>query len=312
MVPTEEKVDALLEACSGDNVFFPPMPPRRVIPTLRSLAANAIMAGCRAEYFPVVLAAVSAVLAPGYNLHGTLATTHPCGPSLIINGPIRHRISINCGSNCFGQGNRTNASIGRAVQLILLNVGGGKPGEMDRSTQGSPAKYSFCFGENEEESPWLPYHVRYGFGPDDSVVTVTAAESPHNINDHASTSGEGILMTIAGTISETGGNVITGKGHYSVALGPEHAETIYRDGFTIKQVQQALYEGSAIHIDRVSREQRNNYETERGQHPVNGWYYLTSSPDDIHIFVAGGPGKHSAYISTFGSTEITSIKVRSA
>ena len=150
MVPSEEKVAAMMEASRGDNEPFPQMPPRRVLPTLQSIAANAVMAGCRPELFSAVVAAVRAVLVPEYNLHGTLATTHPCGPGLIVSGPIRHEIGINCGGNCFGQGNRTNAAIGRALQLTLLNVGGGKPGEMDRSTQGSPAKYSFCFGENEE------------------------------------------------------------------------------------------------------------------------------------------------------------------
>jgi len=180
---------------------------------------------------------------------------------------------------------------------------------MDRSTQGSPAKYSFCFGENEEESPWEPYHVRRGFSAEDSVVTVTASEPPHNINDHASTTGEGILTTVAGTISETGTNLMTGKGHFTVAFGPEHAQTIYRDGFSIEDIQQKLHEASAVPVERVSSEQRHNYETERDQHPVRGRYYLTPSPSDIHVLVAGGPGKHSAFIPTFGSTDISSVKI---
>ena len=155
------------------------------------------MAGCRPEYFPVVLAALRGVLKDEYNLHGTLATTHPCAPMVMVNGPLRQTLDINCSSNCFGQGWRANATIGRALELILLNVGGAKPGVMDRSTHGSPAKYAFCFGENEEESPWEPYHVRRGFAPEDSVVTVMAGEPPHNINDHASSSAEGILTTIS-------------------------------------------------------------------------------------------------------------------
>ena len=163
MVPTEDKVSAFVETCRGDNEPFDPMPPRRVVPTRQSVAANAVMAGCKPEYFPVVVSTVRALLKPDYNLHGTLATTHPCAPGVILNGSIRANLEINCGSNCFGQGHRANATIGRAVQLTLLNVGGAKPGVMDRSTQGSPAKYAFCFGENEEESPWEPYHVRRGF-----------------------------------------------------------------------------------------------------------------------------------------------------
>ncbi len=309
MIPTEDKVAQFVETCRGDNEPFPPMSPRRVIPTLQSLAANAVMAGCKAEYFPVVVSSVRALLNPDYNLHGTLATTHPCAPGLILNGPIRNQLGVNCGSNCFGQGNRVNATIGRAVQLTLLNVGGAKPGEMDRSTQGSPAKYTFCFGENEEESPWEPYHVRRGFEAKDSVVTVLPCEPPHNVNDHASTSGEGILKTIAGTISQPGSNLIYGTAPYVVALGPEHARTIHRDGFSIEDVQQKLYEASAVEVSRVSPENQENYEKDREQKPVNGKYYLTRSPEDIQVLVAGGPGKHSAVIPTFGFTEACSVRI---
>jgi len=311
MAPTEEKVERMVEACRGDNEPFSPMSPRRLVPTLRGIAANAVMAGCRPEYFPVVVAAVRAVLNPGYNLHGTLATTHPCGQALIVNGPIRRRLGINCGSNCFGQGNKANATIGRALQLTLLNVGGAKPGNMDRATQGSPAKYSFCFGENEEESPWEPYHVRRGFAATDSVVTVLPSESPHNINDHASTSGVGILTTIAGTISQTGANVIAGDAPYTVVLGPEHARTIHRDGWTIEAMQEKIYTESAVHVSRVSAEQRRLY-ADRGIKLVNDRYPLSRGPEDIQILVAGGPGKHSAYIPTFAHTEACSVRIASA
>ena len=220
---------------------------------------------------------------------------------LILNGPVRQQLDINCGSNCFGQGRRANAAIGRALQLTLLNVGGAKPGEMDRATQGSPAKFTFCFGENEEESPWEPYHVRRGFAAADSVVTALPCEPPHNINDHGSTSGKGILMTIAGSISQTGANTIYGTAPYVVALGPEHAATLKRDGWTIEAMQEMLFENSAVHISRVSPENRKNYE-EREQEAVN-------DAEDIQILVAGGPGKHSAYIPTFGFTEVCSQRI---
>ncbi|MCG8544786.1 MAG: hypothetical protein MJE12_11315 [Alphaproteobacteria bacterium] len=308
MMPTEDKVERMVEACRGDNEPFPPMSPRRVIPTLRSIAANAVMAGCRPEYFPVVVATVRAVLNPEYNLHGTLATTHPCAQAIIVNGPIRRDLDINCGSNCFGQGHKANATIGRALQLTLLNVGGAKPGEMDRATQGSPAKYSFCFGENEEESPWTPYHVRRGFAAEDSVVTVLPSEAPHNVNDHASTSGEGILTTIAGTISQTGANVISGDAPYTVVLGPEHAQTIHRDGWTIEAIQEKIYKDSAVHVSRVSKEQRAFYES-RTTYIVDDRYHLSRSPEDIQVLVAGGPGKHSAYIPTFGHNEACSVRI---
>ncbi len=309
MPPTEDKVERMVEACRGDNEPFPPMSPRRVAPTLQSIAANAVMAGCRPEYFPVVVGAVRAVLNPDYNLHGTLATTHPCAQGLIVNGPIRNELGINCGSNCFGQGTKANATIGRALQLTLLNVGGAKPGDMDRATHGSPAKYSFCFGENEEESPWEPFHVRRGFDTGDNVVTLLPSEPPHNINDHASTTGKGLLKTIAGTISQVGANVISGDAPYTIVLGPEHAQTIHRDGWTIPDIQQKLYEDSAIHVSRVSDEQREFYK-ERTTELVNDHYHLSRSPEDIQILVAGGPGKHSAYIPTFGHNEACSVRIK--
>jgi hypothetical protein len=306
--PVEEKVAAFVETCRGDNEPFLPMSPRQVLPTLPTIAANAVMAGCRPEYFPAVVAAVRAVLKPEYNLHGTLATTHPCAPMLMINGPLRHEIGVNCGSSCFGQGARANASIGRALMLTLMNVGGGKPGTMDRATQGSPAKYTFCFGENEEESPWEPYHVRRGFDAGDSVVTALPAEPPHNINDHGSTSGIGILETVAGTISQTGSNNIYGKSPFVVAFGPEHAATLKRDGWSVEAVQKKLYETATVHYSRVSADNRRNYE-EREVLPVNDLYHVARSPDSIQIVVAGGAGKHSAFIPTFGFTEACSVRV---
>ncbi len=307
-IPTEAAVERFVAVCRGDNQPFAPVSPRQVVPTLKSLAANAVMAGCKPEYFPVVLAALRAVLTPDYNLHGTLATTHPCAPMLLVSGPIRKALDINCSSNCFGQGWRANATIGRALQLILLNVGGARPGEMDRATHGSPAKYAYCFGENEEESPWAPYHVRRGFAPGDSVVTAMAGEAPHNINDHGSTSGDGIMTTIENTIAQSGANTIYGKGPYVVVLGPEHAGTLHRDGWTIESMRDHLFERARVHVSRVSKENQQSY-AEAGHVPVSDHYKIAPTPDDIHILVAGGPGKHSAWIPSFGGTAVPSVRI---
>lgn len=308
MVPTESSVKRFVEICRGDNEPFAPLSPRQVVPTLESLAANAVMAGCKAEYFPAVVAALRCVQAPDYNLHGSLATTHSCAPMLLVNGPARGSLGINCSSNCFGQGTRANAAIGRALQLILLNVGGAKPGDMDRSTLGSPAKYTFCFGENEEESPWAPFHERRGFSADDSVVTAMSAEPPHNLNDHGSTSGDGLLTTFGSSIATPGANTIYGKGPYFLVIGPEHAATLARDGFTVESVQAEIYERSKVHVSRVSAENQESY---AGMHhePVGDHYYLTESPGHIHVVVAGGPGKHSAFIPSFGGTSVESVRI---
>jgi hypothetical protein len=308
VMPTEDVVAHFVATCHGDNEPIPAMSPRRVIPTLQSMAANSVMAGCRPEYFPAVLAAARAVLTPEYNLHGSLATTHSCAPMLMFNGPVRNDLDINCSSNCFGQGRQANATIGRALQLILLNVGGAKPGVMDRSTLGSPAKYAFCFGENEEESPWEPFHVRRGFAVEDSVVTAMPSEPPHNINDHGSTTGVGILTTIAGTISQPGANAIYGNAPIFIVLGPEHAQTLHRDGWTIPDMQQDLHVRSAVHISRVSVENQESYAS-MDRPMVNDHYPMTASPEDILMLVAGGPGKHSGYIPPFGFTSACSVRL---
>ena len=308
VMPTEDMVARFVDTIRGDNEPIPPISPRRLVPSLQALAANAVMAGCRPEYFPAVLAATRAALNPDYNLHGSLATTHSCAPMLLFNGPIRNELEINYSSNCFGQGRQANATIGRALQLILLNVGGAKPGVMDRSTQGSPAKYAFCFAENEEESPWEPFHVRRGFEAADSVVTAIPSEAPHNINDHASTSGKGILTTIAGTISQPGANSIYCNAPIFIVLGPEHAQTLHRDGWSIASMQEDIWQRSRLPLDRVSEENQESY-ADMERPLIDGHYHLTQSPDDILILVAGGPGKHSAYIPPFGFTAACSVRV---
>jgi hypothetical protein len=307
--PTEERVEAMLAGLPPDTAPLGPLPPSRLVPTLRAVAANAVLAGCRPADLPVVIAALSAVQAEAYNLHGTLATTHPCAPMVLVNGPVRTRVGLNAGGNCFGQGTRANAVIGRALALVLANVGGAKPGTMDRSTQGSPAKYTFCFAENEEESPWAPYHVRRGFEPGDSVVTVMAAEPPHNINDHGSTTGEEILTTVAATMAQAGSNNVYVKGPHLLVLGPEHAATLHRDGWTVDAVRDRLWERARIPVDRISPGNRRQF-ADWGIDPEGDHYTVSTGPEQLHVVVAGGAGKHSAWIPSFGSTAACAELVR--
>ncbi|MCB1740405.1 MAG: hypothetical protein KDK91_08555, partial [Gammaproteobacteria bacterium] len=155
---------------------------------------------------------------------------------------------------------------------------------------------------------WAPYHVRRGFEAGDSVVTVMAGEAPHNINDHASTTAEGILTTIAGTISQPGANTIYGHGPYFLVLGPEHAETLARDGLGIEDIQHEVYRRSMVHVSRVSLENQASY-TGMDIHPVDDHYPVSPSAQDIHVVVAGGAGKHSAFIPSFGGTAVCSLRV---
>jgi len=306
--PIPELIEELVAMLPTDTMPLPQLPPNRRTPTLASLAANAVMAGCQPQHFPVVVAAVRAVAVDEYNLHGSLATTHPCGPMVMLNGPIRQEIGINCGTNCMGQGTKANAVIGRGLQLSLRNIGGAIPGVTDRATFGSPAKYSFCFGEREEDSPWEPYHVRQGFAAEDSVVTVMAAEPPHNINDHGSTTGEGILTTCAGTMAISGSNQTYVRGPHFVVFCIEHAATLQRDGWNVDDIREWLFSNARIPMDRISAGNHRQFE-EHGIKPLKDGYPVSTGPEQIQIAVAGGEGKHSVWIPSFGGTEVSSVPI---
>jgi hypothetical protein len=238
-----------------------------------------------------------------------LATTHSCANLILISGPGRRRLGINAAGNCFGQGTRANASIGRALQLVFLNIGGARPGALDRSTLGNPAKYSYCFGENEEASPWAPYRMRQGFAVEDTVVTVLAAEGPHNVNDHNSKCGDELIDQIARTMSQPGSNNICGRGPCFVVICPEHATLLADDGWDVAKIQAALYERSKVPESRTSR---GFAEDAVNVVARSGHYYLAPTPADIHVVVAGGAGKHSAYIPSFGITQVMSRRVPGA
>src|SRR6266478_7036868 len=165
--------------------------------TVEKVAINAVMAGCKPEYFPVVLAAVEAACTEAFNIHGVLATTMPVGPVIVVNGPIRHAIGMNSGINVFGQGSRANLTIGRALQLVVRNVGGGRPGEVDRATFGNPGKIAFCFAEDEENSPWPPLAADFGARPGTDAVVLFTGEGPRSIVDQQARGPESLARTLA-------------------------------------------------------------------------------------------------------------------
>src|SRR5262249_26554270 len=189
--PTEERVARMLAASDLDPSFsLGPMPPRWGEATIVKLAVNAVMAGCKPEYFPVVVTAVKAILAKPFNLYGGQGTTNPATPVLIVNGPIAREHGVNAPGNLFGPGFRANATIGRAIRLIMTTIGGGVPQQADKSTLGNPAKYTCCFAENEAESPWAPLHVERGFAAETSTVTAFGGAAPANIIDKSTTADE--------------------------------------------------------------------------------------------------------------------------
>ena len=185
--PTEARVRRMLQGTTrAASEVVAHVPPNLAPATVEKIAVNAVMAGCRPEYLPVVIAATEAACTDAFNLHGVLATTYFATPVIVVNGPIRDRIGLNCGGNLFGQGFRANATMGRALQLLVRNMGGGRPGGVDMSTLGQPGKFTCCVGENEAESCWDPLHVERGFAHDTSTVTLFAGEAPWAIRDQLS------------------------------------------------------------------------------------------------------------------------------
>ena len=301
VAPTRERVEGMLAWTDRPpDQSLGVMPPRHGVATVEALAINAVMAGCRPQYFPIVVTAVEAMLDPAFNLFAVQATTHPCSPLTIVNGPAAAEVGVNARYGAFGPGTRANATIGRAIRLILLNVGGAVPGVLDRATQGQPSKYSFCIAENEAESPWDPLHVERGYDAWMSTVTVVGAENPHNINDHVSDSAAGILATLAGSMGVMGSNNAYLLGGPVLALGPEHAAIVAADGYDKPAVRRHVFEHARIPSELWL--QGGMAPRERSLVPDEAGRPIIGQPDDLIIIVVGGFGRHSSWLPTFGST----------
>jgi hypothetical protein len=300
--PTETRVHELLKQTARDpREVVGVLPPRQGEATIEKIAVNAVMAGCRPAYFPVVLAAIEALADPLFNLDSVQATTHPVATLLVVNGPIARAIGLQAGYNAFGQGFRANVTIGRAVRLVLMNVGGGLPGSGDRATQGSPAKIAYCVAENQAESPWEPLHVEAGLPAGTSTVTVFGCESPHNIQDHYSNTARGVLRTVAGAMGQAGSNNLLGRGWPLLSLGPEHAATIAREGYTKQQVKEFLFEHARYPLAKLGLEYRRQQIERWGVADApDTMVPIVRTADDISVIVVGGAGKHSSWQPTFG------------
>jgi hypothetical protein len=302
--PTPELVEAMIGGAglAGDEPVAA-IAPSGVVATVEKIAINAVMAGCRPAYMPVLLAALRAMAQPRFNLAAVQGTTHPVAPLVMVNGPIRRQIGINCGSNVFGQGFRANATIGRAVRLVLMNIGEGRPGKSDMATMGSPAKFSFCIGENEEDSPWAPFHVEHGMAPADSAVLVHGGEAPHNIQDHASATPDELLMTVASTIATLGNNNLGMRGDLLLLLCPEHAGILAGHGMSKDDVRQELHRRMRLRFSQMGVAIRDFYRNRRAAIDVGPEVTEIPYLDDaaqILIAVAGGPGLHSMVLHSFG------------
>jgi F plasmid transfer operon protein len=252
--PTERRVMAMLEGTTRKpNEIVAVVPPDLVECTVEKVAVNAVMAGCRAEYLPVVLAAVEAACTEEFNAHGVLATTMPVGPVLIVNGPIRRAIGMNSGINVLGQGNRANSTIGRALQLVVRNVGGGRPGEVDRATHGNPGKVGFAFAEDEEGSPWPPLSVEFGAKPGTNSVTLFAGEGPRCIVDQLSRDPESLARTLAVNLRTLHHPKLVMAFDCFLVIGPEHARVFREASWTKEALLARLGELLQIPGDELVR-----------------------------------------------------------
>ena len=305
--PTQEKIDAIVARLGGNPSFVEArIAPRWGELTREVLAINMVMAGCKPEYTPVVLAAVKALTDQSFNLNGVQATTHVAAPLLIVNGPIAKEIGMNGGVNAFGSGNRANATIGRAIRLIMLNVGGGWPGDLDKSTLGHPGKYTYCVAENEAQSPFAPYHVEHGFKPEDSTVFVMAAEAPHSVTNHISNDPEGILDTMCSAMSTIASNSAVLGGHIAVVLGLEHAQTIAQHGWSRADIRNYLWVNHGNRFIDLAYGHRYGKVYNRNlpkyyKREDDSRIPIVHSPDHIHLFVMGGEaGRFSVLIPGWG------------
>jgi hypothetical protein len=304
--PTPARVRALLAGTRREpDELIGPIPPRLGEATVEAIAINAVMAGCRPEYLPVVIAAVEAMLEESFNLNGVQATTHSCAPLAIVNGPIVARIGLNAATNVFGQGFRANATIGRAVRLILTNLGGGIPDLGDKATHGHPGKYSFCIAENEAESPWEPLHVERGRAPEESAVTVLACEAPQAIL--------GGPEVIADHMGAVGSNNINWGGEALVVLGPVIARRAARKGWTKRDVKEYLFENGRAPLKKLIARVGTLENLMRGGGGAVRWpewldlqnpetlVPMVRRPEDLHVVVAGNAAMHfSALLPGWG------------
>ena len=305
-LPDERKVEALLAGCRlpPDQVVGV-IPPKMGSATAEKIAVNAVMAGCEPRHFPVVLAAVKAVCRPEFNLLPMQATTNPVAPLMIVNGPIARRLQFNAGANVLGQGWKSNATVGRALRLVLLNIGGGIPGKLDHACHGQPGKYTFCLAENESLSPWSPFHVERGYQATDSTVSVIGAAGTQDVIHYARTSAEQVLDALVRAIPREGLKNLYSGGEPLIVFGPEQATILAREGLEKRDVKEIFFERTKIALDTLDRETVALVKGRRASLFMRDDLRalpIADSIDHVQILVAGGAGNHTVFVPTWGDT----------
>jgi hypothetical protein len=276
------------------------MPSRKVAVTAEKVAINAVMAGCKREYMPVVVAAVKGLAEPKFGMHHVASALSGPTAVVVVNGPIAKKLGINATNNLFGPGERANATIGRALRLVLLNCLKYHPGVSDRATMGTPGKYTCCIAENEEDHPWEPWHVEQGFKPGDSTVTLVAASTMMQIWNYGN--HEQFLRSIGDALSFLGSIAILGQTPGAVVLCGEHAELLRKSGWSKKQIRKFVVEHTGRSIASLKRTGRLDGEITLEDETT--LHYAMDTPDDLMIICAGSPvGALSMVLPGFGSSK---------
>jgi len=306
--PSDASIASMLRGASlhGDEVVGE-IHGRNAVVTAESLAINAVMAGCRPEYAPVIVAAVKSLCHPEFAYHGPASSTGGSAMVLIVSGPIAAELGINSGHNAFGQGHRPNATIGRAVRLIMMNALNTKPGFLDRATFGNPGKYSFCFAERED-TPWEPFHVSRGFGAQESTLTLYASNSLQQVYNQLAATPEAVLRCYADALYNLGSPNVYGFNQSLVVMGFEHADVMRTNRWTRHDAQTFLVEHCRRRVADLKRAARLPGDITPEDETT--WRYGFESPDDVLIVCAGGAGSWSAVLPGWGKKWTRAITTR--
>ena len=305
--PTEKSVAAMLAGAGlrGEETIGQ-VRDRGVVVSAWKLAINAVLAGCRPEYLPVVVAAIRGLCHPDFAYHGPASSTGGSAMVLIVNGPIARALGVNAGNNAFGQAARPNATIGRAVRLIMMNVMNTRPGLLDRATLGNPGKYAFCFAENEENHPWEPLHVERGFRAEQSAVTVYASNSLYQVYNQLASTPEPLLYCFADALCNLGSPNLRGFNQSLIVFAGEHAELFRRSGWTKRDVRAFLVRHARRTVADLKRAARRPGTLEPGDETT--WKHAFENPDDLLLVCAGGQaGSWSACLPGWGNKWTRSV-----
>jgi hypothetical protein len=303
--PSEHSIRAMLAAAGlQENTVIATITTRNTVITADKVALNAVLAGCLPEYMPVIVSAVRGLSHPDFSYHGMATSTGGASLAIVVNGPIVKKLGINARDNVFGPGPRSNMTIGRALRLVMMNSLNTRPGILDRSTMGSPGKISFCFAENEDESPWEPLHVERGFDRNESTTTVYAAEDIIQIYNQLARTPEPLLLGMADAMANMGSVNIIGQQNVIVVFAGEHTEIIKDNGWSKKQVKQYLYDHAKRSVADLKGAARLSGSLQPGDEIA--WRHVVRNPEDIIVICAGAAvGNFSACLLGWASYKST-------